>query len=268
MAEEALQCAACLRRVRSGTRFCPVCGHAVGAAAPEALEPVAALEPGAAVAAPSRAARFAEQWEELKRVVWLFGLLLASTFGAGLAARSNATPWPVVVASAVDAAIVLAVTGLRLPKLRFLFRLHPIGSRAWLQLGGLALATGVLLTVYFWALERAGVPTLQVSKPYTDAGWPLWAILLMVSVTPAVFEEIAFRGVIQSTLERILNARDAWLIQAALFSVSHLSPIIFPSHFALGLCFGYLRWRSRSIYPSMLMHALWNAFVLYQELAG
>ena len=261
MPEGGSQCPACQRPVREGTKFCPVCGQALGEAA--------ALGEATAFVAPPRAAarvRFNEQWDELKRVLWLFGLLLASTFGAGLAARSNATPWPGVVASAVDAAIVLAVTGLRLPKLRFLFKLHPIGSRAWLQLGGLALATAAILAVYFWALERAGMPTVEVSQSYTEAGWPLWSILLMVSVMPAVFEELAFRGVIQSTLERILNTRDAWLIQAALFSVSHLSPIIFPSHFALGLCFGYLRRRSRSIYPSMLMHALWNAFVLYQEL--
>ena len=79
-------------------------------------------------------------------------------------------------------------------------------------------------------------------------------------------EELAFRGVIQSSLERVLNARDAWLIQAALFSVLHLYPLIFPSHFLMGLCFGYMRRRSRSIYPGMLLHACWNALVVLKEL--
>src|SRR6185503_5812203 len=94
----------------------------------------------------------------------------------------------------------------------------------------------------------------------------LWAMVLLTSVMPAIFEELAFRGVIQSSLERIFNARDAWLIQAALFSVLHLSPLAFPSHFLMGLVFGYMRMRSRSLYPGMLLHASWNALVVFQEL--
>ena len=36
---------------------------------------------------------------------------------------------------------------------------------------------------------------------------------------------------------------------------------MFPSHFLMGLCFGYMRRRSRSIYPGMALHAMWNALV-------
>ena len=116
------------------------------------------------------------------------------------------------------------------------------------------------------ALVVLGVPVASMTTTFTRAGWPLWAMFLLLSVMPAVFEELAFRGVIQSALERILNARDAWLIQAALFSVLHLSPLMFPSHFLMGLCFGYMRRRSRSIYPGMLLHACWNALVVLKEL--
>jgi membrane protease YdiL (CAAX protease family) len=126
----------------------------------------------------------------------------------------------------------------------------------------------VLASAYFWLIERLGVPVATVSGTLAEAGWPLWAMLLLISVMPAIFEELAFRGVIQSSLERVFNARDAWLIQAALFSVLHLSPLIFPSHFLMGLCFGYMRRRSRSIYPGMLLHGSWNALVLLEELPG
>jgi len=87
----------------------------------------------------------------------------------------------------------------------------------------------------------------------------------LVSAMPAVFEELAFRGVIQTALESVLDRREAWLIQGALFSVLHLTPLSFPSHFLMGLCFGYLRTRSRSLYPGMLLHATWNALVLMAE---
>ena len=34
----------------------------------------------------------------------------------------------------------------------------------------------------------------------------------------------------------------------------------------MGLCLGYMRRRSRSIYPGMLLHGCWNALVVLGEL--
>ena len=184
----------------------------------------------------------------------------------GWVSRADASPWPIVAVSAVDALIVLAAAGLRWRKLRFLFTIHPIAGRRWLEISGVALVFIAVMTIYFGLLESLGVPFSQATETLASAGWPLWTMLVLISLMPAVFEELAFRGVIQSSLERIFNARDAWLIQAALFSVLHLSPIIFPSHFVMGLCFGLMRMRSRSLYPSMLLHAAWNALVVFREL--
>jgi len=91
-------------------------------------------------------------------------------------------------------------------------------------------------------------------------------MLALVSLMPAVVEEVAFRGVIQSALQRVAGEREALLIQAALFSVLHLMPMMFISHFFMGLCFGYARVRSKSLYPGMVLHAAWNACVLCREL--
>ena len=91
-------------------------------------------------------------------------------------------------------------------------------------------------------------------------------MFVLVSLMPAFVEELGFRGFIQSTLNHVFHEREAWLIQAALFSVLHLSPLIFPSHFLMGLCFGYMRLRTKSLYPGMALHASWNAFVLYKEI--
>ena len=262
MPELITQCPACARRVRPGTRFCPGCGHTL------ALAPAAQ---GAAVTATAASAatgsRFAEHWAEIKFVGGMFGVLLATSFVYGLLARGNDSPWPGVAAQAVDALVVLTALALRRRELAFEFKLHPIGARAWAVLAAVAVVFLIAMTAYFTALERLGVPFASMTDFYVRAGWPLWAILTLISVSPAVFEEIAFRGVIQSSLERVLNARDAWLIQAALFSVLHLTPLIFPSHFIMGLCFGYLRRRSRSLYPGMVLHAAWNALVVLTEMS-
>ena len=207
-----------------------------------------------------------EHWGELKRLGWVFGLLLATSFVFGIAWRSAPSPWLDVAVSAIDAAIVLVAVGLRYGKLLFLFQLRPYGLRDSAAFVAIAFAFVGLASAYFWAIERLGVPMASATATFTRAGWPLWTMFLLICVMPAVFEELAFRGVIQSSLERVLNARDAWLIQAALFSVLHLSPLMFPSHFLMGLCFGYMRRRSRSVYPGMLLHACWNALVVLKEL--
>jgi membrane protease YdiL (CAAX protease family) len=257
MPEAVAQCAACQRQLRAGTLFCPACGQTLDASAPE---PHLRRDDGAA------RSRFAEHWEELKRIGWLFGLLLATSLVFGLASRSDTSAWPLVLLSAIDALIVLVAAGLRWRKLLFLFRIHPIGARRWLEILATSVAFVVVMALYFVLLERLGVPFFQATETLAAAGWPLWSMLVLVSLMPAFFEELAFRGVIQSSLERIFVARDAWLIQAALFSLLHLSPIVFPSHFAMGLCFGLIRMRSRSLYPGMLLHAAWNALVVFQEL--
>lgn len=259
MPEAAALCAACQRPLRAGTRFCPACGQTLDASAPEPDRR------RGAVAAPGR---FAEHWEELKRTGWLFGLLLGTSLVHGLASRSDSSPWLLVAVSAVDAVIILVAAGLRWRKLLFLLRVHAIGARRWLEILAVSVAFVVLASLYFGWLERLGVPFYRATGTLAAAGWPLWSTLLLVSLMPAFFEELAFRGVIQSSLERIFNARDAWLIQAALFSLLHLSPLIFPSHFAMGLFFGLMRMRSRSLYPGMVLHAGWNAHAVFQELGG
>ena len=135
-----------------------------------------------------------------------------------------------------------------------------------LELVGIALSFIAVMGAYFVLIQRAGAPILHITTTYKQFGWPVWSMFLLVSAMPAIFEELAFRGVIQSALERVLGEREAWLIQAALFSVLHLLPMMFLSHFVMGLCFGYMRRRSKSLYPGMILHGGWNALVLYQEL--
>jgi membrane protease YdiL (CAAX protease family) len=91
-------------------------------------------------------------------------------------------------------------------------------------------------------------------------------LLALFALAPAVFEEVAFRGIIFERLRRVLGEREGWLVQAAFFSVLHLSPVIFLTHFAMGLILGWLRIRARSLLPCMILHASWNAASIVLEL--
>lgn len=256
--ELAGQCPGCERRLRSGALFCPACGQELAA---DTLAPPPREQRG------SRAG-FAENWQELKKLAWFFGLLLGASFAGGMWSRFDPSPWSMVFVSVFDAGVVLIAVAMRYPRLAFLLRVHRIPVPMAIRLAVASVTFVALMALYFKVLQGMGVPFSSASGTMAAAGWPLWAMLLFVSVMPALFEELAFRGVIQSSLERIFSARDAWLIQAALFSVLHLAPIIFPSHFLMGLCFGLLRMRTRSVYPGMLLHGVWNALVLLEEVAG
>jgi membrane protease YdiL (CAAX protease family) len=147
-----------------------------------------------------------------------------------------------------------------------LLRLPRTSLRGALQMLGAAGACTAVLVGYFALFETAGVPMLQLTEEYTEAHWPAWSMFVLISGMPALFEELAFRGVIHCTLERVLSKHEALIIQAALFSIVHLSPVIFLSHFLMGFYFGWLRNQTRSLYPSMLAHACWNAYWVADEL--
>lgn len=249
-------CPACQGALREGALFCSNCGYN-GTASP-AIPYRKELQ--------SSTTRFASHWGEIKQVSWLFGLLLFGSFVLGMTARAIASPWPEAIASGIDAAIILTFASLRYRDILPLLGLPRLSARGALELLGLALSFIAIMGAYFTLIQRAGVPVDHIAPAFKQFGWPVWSMFLLVSAMPAIFEELAFRGVIQSALERVLGEREAWLIQAALFSVLHLLPMMFLSHFVMGLCFGYMRRRSKSLYPGIILHAGWNALVLYQEL--
>jgi membrane protease YdiL (CAAX protease family) len=87
--------------------------------------------------------------------------------------------------------------------------------------------------------------------------------LLVIAVTPAIAEELVFRGVIQRNLVRWFNSRHVgvWLT-AALFSAAHLQFFGFVPRFLLGLILGYLYEWSGNILVPMAAHFTQNAFQL------
>jgi uncharacterized protein len=88
--------------------------------------------------------------------------------------------------------------------------------------------------------------------------------ILIVSfcVMPAVVEEIAFRGLIQHWLQVAIRPRNAIIYASFLFTVMHLSILSFPYLFAVGVLLGWTKWKTRSLYPSMLIHFLHNFVVI------
>jgi len=101
---------------------------------------------------------------------------------------------------------------------------------------------------------------LQVEGP----GRLLW-LLVLLAVTPAICEEVLFRGaLLQGTVHR-LGARRAILLNALVFGVFHVSAEsvyrVLPTLW-LGLLLASVVWWTRSLWTGVLMHLVNNGAVV------
>jgi sodium transport system permease protein len=86
--------------------------------------------------------------------------------------------------------------------------------------------------------------------------------LFAFALSPAICEELLFRGVLLRASRSTLSTPMALFLNAFLFGLFHLSIYRFFSTFFLGLALAFLVIRSGSILPAMLFHFLNNATTL------
>ncbi len=129
---------------------------------------------------------------------------------------------------------------------------------------GLAL---IVLTDEIDRLIEMIVPIPQIIK---DMMKPLefhsfWDGLLIVAGTvfvAALGEEALFRGFLQATLEQKAEAHRAVIMTSVSWAVIHLNPYWAIEIFVMGVFLGYVAWRTKSLWPSILIHGLNNLTAL------
>jgi membrane protease YdiL (CAAX protease family) len=84
-------------------------------------------------------------------------------------------------------------------------------------------------------------------------------IIVRACLLAAVGEEMLFRGALHTWLRQRFSAPATIMISAAAFCLIHGFPQILPLAFTLGTGLGWIRERSRSIVPGIVIHAIHNA---------
>ena len=87
-------------------------------------------------------------------------------------------------------------------------------------------------------------------------------IVIRACVLAALGEETLFRGVLYTWLRQRLPASAAIPVSAAAHAAIHGFPAILPLAFILGLGFGWVRERSGSTVPTVIVHAVHNAALI------
>jgi len=94
---------------------------------------------------------------------------------------------------------------------------------------------------------------------------PAQAVLVIfaVSITPAICEEVLFRGWLQRTIRRKASALVSILVTGVIFALFHMSPLSIAALAFVGFYLGYLFERCGTLFASMTAHGLYNLTIIW-----
>ena len=123
----------------------------------------------------------------------------------------------------------------------------------------------VVITYLLWPMMMFinGVSSIFVENNVVDvmdtvSVYPLWLQLATMALLPAIVEEFVFRGLIFHGLKK-RNPFWAIMISAFLFGMVHMNVNQFLYAFAMGVFFAMIAYATNSMWPSMIMHFIYNA---------
>lgn len=150
--------------------------------------------------------------------------------------------------------------------LRATFRLRmPSLSSMLMGIGLAVLAHPLSVELSSFVVERGLLPAppqesfSRITAILKSGDIPTWLIMTVFAVTPAICEEIAFRGFILSGLARGGRLGVAIIISSMMFGIVHMIPQQAFNAALLGLILGLLAVHSRSLFPAIAFHFCNNA---------
>jgi membrane protease YdiL (CAAX protease family) len=130
------------------------------------------------------------------------------------------------------------------------------------QMAGMALINGTVIPWFTGdALENPQVEAITGGLSLSTSD--LLLLLFLVALIGPVAEELFFRGMLYPVMRRRRGPTAAVVLNAILFALIHFIPILLPSLFLIGLIFAWVRERSGSIIPSIVLHVVQNGLVVY-----
>ena len=211
------------------------------------------------------------------RARWAIAATIAIFFAAQLvaaAAAGSAAVWIIespqtalllwlIVSQAAMVLLVMAAAGLLGGQRQEVLQLHPVQQAPWLI--GLAFVAmlvilGLLNALLYGLMGHDAMadlrPHLELIRSDT---WLLAA--LAIGVGAPLMEELTFRGFLQSALAQRVGFWPAALITTAAWTLLHwgYSAAGMAEVFLIGLYFSGLLWRTGSLWPALICHALYNS---------
>jgi sodium transport system permease protein len=125
----------------------------------------------------------------------------------------------------------------------------------------------LVIQISFWFSQVLPVPEAmeeQMAKLFASDGsiTQLLALLFVAAFSPAICEEVMFRGAILSGMRTRLGFWPSAIIVGTLFGLFHMDVFRIPPIIVLGIILTYLTLRTGSLYAAMIVHFMNNSFAI------
>ena len=207
-----------------------------------------------------------------KLVAWLglVGVLAALSYGANLADpgdpdRDILYRWSTAIGGLIQYAVIAAIV------LLIARGLSPatLGLRrpaSWRVAAGLlaaslvaVFAVGAILNQFLEAGEEQG---LVPEEWDASRAAPFVANFAVVALVAPIVEELTYRGLGYAAVRDWLGATPAIVVTALAFGLAHGLIVALPILTLFGAILAWLRQRTESLYPPIILHALFNGIAL------
>lgn len=197
-------------------------------------------------------------------LIWTYvGTLLAAAVLAELFFTEDRPDLKLLLGDTILLIVTCVIAAIYRTSLAAQFKVF--GFNRWQALAAIAVLVpllGLNWVYHGFLVELAEVEDSMPLNDLREAGLSEVAMILLFCAVPAVTEEIAFRGLIQHWLAAAIAPGRALLIASALFAGIHFSVISFPYLMLAGLVMGWAKWKTGSLYPSMVIHFVHNLVVI------
>lgn len=191
--------------------------------------------------------------EQLLTPTALGAMTILQTFGLAV--------WALVLSAGVAEEPPWISTSVERFRLALAARLPSAGMVTTALVGGL-----VVWTLPSWFADQLGqlfpghASTLELVNRSLATADPLGRAMMIgaVGVSAPLFEEIIFRGYVWRVLEVGFGALPAMIGSTLLFAAFHIDPVHVVSLLPTAAFLGFLRWRSGSLLPCVVAHAVNN----------
>ena len=200
-------------------------------------------------------------------LVVFFAVFLPTLLLTPAAANPAAALQSLVLQILLVALVPLAVLQLLKLEKRTALSLHPVTARNLFWCVLLTLSVLFLLDeIVLWQERLTGVraslsPEIQ-KLLRADSRLQLVWIFFALALTPAICEELLFRGFILGRFLETGQPGQSLMMSSLMFGLFHRSlPALLPTTLA-GVMLAFVVWRTGSLYCGILMHALVNTWAI------
>jgi hypothetical protein len=189
-------------------------------------------------------------------------LLLSSTVAAAVFSNEEGIHAEIFVQGALILTTIV-FAAIHFPSLAVQLKVPGIFTQHFVAgLGMLIVLLGVNYFYHFVIMDSLFESLGIGDRDYREIFPSFAGLVLFLCIIPGIMEEITFRGLIQHWLHTVVSPSKAIIVASAMFAAAHFSPLSAPYLFAVELVLGWLRWKTGSLYSSMIIHFLHNFKVI------